>query len=171
RCVYDTVIKVFDSIYEIRQKQIFVAMPFKPELDFVYEAIKDAVENLNSAYDIELSPPIRIDKQITGYSYDIVDEILEQIQNAGLLIADLTDQNANVYYEVGYAQGLLRSQLGDSVKVLYLISNPSNPDEPFAPAKFDVQHYKMIPYKNAGNGVQELKDALERELKVFYGIK
>ena len=161
---------MFDSIYEIRQKQIFVAMPFKPELDFVYQAIRSTVEKLNNDYGIELPLPIRLDKQITGYSYDIVNEILVQIQNAGLIIADLTDQNANVYYEVGYAQGLLRSQLGNAAKVLYLISNPNNPNEPFAPAKFDVQHYKMIPYKNAGNGVQELKDALESELKVFYGI-
>ncbi|MDE5756237.1 MAG: hypothetical protein K2I23_04035 [Clostridia bacterium] len=166
-----SIVKVFDSIYEIRQKQIFVAMPFKPELDFVYQAIRSTVEKLNNKYGIELPTPIRIDKQITGYSYDIVDEILTQIQNAGLLIADLTDQNANVYYEVGYAQGLLQSQLGNAVKVLYLISNPSNPDDPFASAKFDVQHYKMLPYKNIGNGVQELKDALENELKVFYGIQ
>ncbi len=166
-----SIIKVFDSIYEIRQKQIFVVMPFKPELDFVYQAIVSTVEKLNNNYDIELLPPIRIDKQITGFSYDIVDEILDQIQNAGLLIADLTDQNANVYYEVGYAQGLLRSKAGEGVKVLYLISNPSNPTEPFTPAKFDVQHYKMLPYKNEGNGVQELKNALESELKAFYGIK
>ena len=166
-----SIIKVFDSIYEIRQKQIFVVMPFKPELDFDYQAIVSTVEKLNNNYDIELLPPIRIDKQITGFSYDIVDEILDQIQNAGLLIADLTDQNANVYYEVGYAQGLLRSKAGEGVKVLYLISNPSNPTEPFTPAKFDVQHYKMLPYKNEGNGVQELKNALESELKAFYGIK
>ena len=166
-----SIIKVFDSIYKIRQKQIFVAMPFKPELDFVYQAITSTVENLNNNYGIELPPPIRIDKQITGYSYDIVDEILAQIQKAGLLIADLTYQNANVYYEVGYAQGLLRSTKGEGVNVLYLISNPSNPTEPFAPAKFDVKHYKMLPYKNEGNGVQELKNALESELKAFYGIK
>lgn len=166
-----SIIKVFDSIYEIRRKQIFVAMPFKPELDFVYEAIKQTVNHLNNTYGIELPTPIRIDKQITGYSYDIVDEILDQIQNAGLLIADLTYQNANVYYEVGYAQGLLQSQLGSAVKVLYLISNPTNSDEPFVSAKFDVQHYKMIPYKNVGNGVQDLKNALESELKAFYGIQ
>lgn len=166
-----SIIKVFDSIYEIRKKQIFVAMPFKPELNFVYEAIESTVTKLNNDYGIELLPPIRIDKKITGYSYDIVEEILEQIENAGLLIADLTYQNANVYYEAGYALGLLRSQLGHAVKVLYLISNPSNPDEPFDSAKFDVEHYKMLSYKNAGNGVQELKNALERELKAFYGIK
>ena len=100
--------------------------------------------------------PIRIDKQIVGFSYDIVNEILENIKNAGLLIADLTDQNANVYYEVGYAQGLIKAKLGNTAEVLYLISNPDKPEDPFASAKFDVQHYKMISYKNDGNGVSEL---------------
>jgi len=165
-----SLIDVFDSIYEIRQKQVFVAMPFKPELDFVFEAICDTVSKINRDNDVELLMPIRIDKQIIGFSYDIVNEILENIKNAGLLIADLTEQNANVYYEVGYAQGLIKAKLGNTAEVLYLISNPQNPDEPFTSAKFDVQHFKMIPYKNVGNGVAELKENLERELKTFYCI-
>lgn len=165
-----SMIEVFNSIYEIRQKQIFVAMPFKSDLDFVFDAICDTVEKINRENGTDLLRPIRIDKQIIGFSYDIVDEILENIQNAGLLIADLTDQNANVYYEVGYAQGLIKARLENTAEVLYLISNPDKPDAPFATAKFDVQHYKMIPYKNAGNGVNELKTNLERELKAFYCI-
>lgn len=165
-----SIIEVFNSIYEIRQKQIFVAMPFKSDLDFVFEAICDTVDKINRENGTDLLRPIRIDKQIVGFTYDIVDEILENIKNAGLLIADLTDQNANVYYEVGYAQGLIKAKLGNTAEVLYLISNPDNPDEPFATAKFDVQHYKMIPYKNDGNGVDELKTNLEKELKAFYGI-
>lgn len=165
-----SLVDVFDSIFEIRTKQVFVAMPFKPELDFVYDAICDTVVKINRENGTDLLKPIRIDKQIVGFSYDIVNEILENIQNAGLLIADLTEQNANVYYEVGYAQGLIKAKLGNTAEVLYLISNPHKPDEPFATAKFDVQHYKMIPYKNDGNGVNELKANLEKELKTFYCI-
>ena len=165
-----SLIDVFNSIYEIRKKQVFVAMPFKKELDFVFEAICETVVKINREHGTDLLSPIRIDKQIVGFSYDIVNEILENIQNAGLLIADLTDQNANVYYEVGYAQGLINAKLGNTAEVLYLISNPDKPDEPFASAKFDVQHYKMIPYRNDGNGVNELKAKLEEELRTFYGI-
>lgn len=165
-----SMIDVFNSIYDIRKKQIFVAMPFKPELDFVFDAIRDTVAKINQENDTDLLMPIRIDKQIVGFSYDIVNEILENIKNAGLLIADLTDQNANVYYEVGYAQGLIKAKLGNTAEVLYLISNPDKPEDPFASAKFDVQHYKMISYKNDGNGVSELKASLEKELKTFYCI-
>ena len=63
-----------------------------------------------------------------------------------------------------------KAKLGNTAEVLYLISNPDKHDEPFATAQFDVQHYKMIPYKNVGNGVNELKANLEKELKVFYCI-
>lgn len=165
-----SMIEIFDKIYDIRTKRVFVAMPFKSELDFVFNAIYETIDKINRENHVELLPPIRIDKQIVGFSYDIVNEILESIKNAGLLIADLTEQNANVYYEVGYAQGLIEAKLGNTAEVLYLISNPEKPDEPFATAKFDVQHYKMIPYKNVGNGVDELKANLEKELKVFYCI-
>lgn len=165
-----SMIEVFNSIYEMRSKRIFVAMPFKPELDFVFDSICNAVKKINSENDVQLLEPIRIDKQIVGFSYDIVNEILANIQNAGLLIADLTEQNANVYYEAGYAQGLLKAKCGDTAEILYLISNPQNPDEPFCNAKFDVQHYKIIPYKNVGNGGLELQANIEKELRAFYCI-
>lgn len=165
-----SIISVFDSIYEIRQKQVFVAMPFMLELDFVYAAICEAVDEINTENEIDLPKPVRIDKQIVGFSYDIVSELLEQIKDAGLLIADLTAQNANVYYEAGFAQGLLRAGVGNTSQILYLISNPDNPDKPFDTAKFDVEHYKMIAYQNAGNGASELKANVKKELLAFYGI-
>jgi hypothetical protein len=165
-----SMIDVFNRIYEIRKKKIFVAMPFKPELDFVFNSICEVVKKINREYQIELLEPIRIDKQIVGFSYDIVNEILDNIQNAGLLIADLTEHNANVYYEAGFAQGLLKAKHGNTAEILYLISNPKKPDEPFSEAKFDVNHYKMISYKNDGNGTAKLKEDIERELKAFYGI-
>lgn len=165
-----SMIDTFNSIYDIRRKRIFVAMPFKEELDFVFDAICEVVDKINYENDTELETPIRIDKQIAGFSYDIVEEIFNNIQNAGLLIADLTYQNANVYYEAGFAQGLIRAKLGDAAKVLYLISNPDEPEKPIDAVKFDIQNYKLITYRNDGNAVAELKGCLEKELKAFYCI-
>lgn len=165
-----SIIDTFNTIYEIRKKQIFVAMPFDKELDFVYKAICDTIDKINRENKTDLLKPVRMDKQILGYSYDIIEEMLDKIQNAGLLIADLTYQNANVYYEAGFVQGLIRARLGDTTQVLYLVSNPKEPDKALEEAKFDVNHYKIIPYKNVGNGVDELKASLEAELKEFYCI-
>ncbi len=165
-----SMVETFDTIYEIRKKQIFVAMPFRDDLLFVYKAICEVVEKINRENGLELETPVRIDDWIVGHSYDIVDELLEQIKNAGLLIADLTYESANVYYEAGYAQGLLKAKIGNTAEILYLVSNPKEPDKPSDAAKFDVDHYKMILYKNEGNGVTQLKKDLEKELKAFYGI-
>lgn len=87
-----------------------------------------------------------------------------------MIIVHTKQRNANVYYEAGFAQGLIRAQLGATVQVLYLISNPTDPDKPFTDAKFDVDHFKILPYKNEGNGVAQLKADLEKELKAFYYI-
>ena len=166
----NSVIAIFDKLYEIRKKQIFVAMPFEPDLDFVFETVEKCVQKINTDFNAEIPAPVRIDKQITGFSYDIVQCILDNIKGAGLLIADLTNQNANVYYEAGYAQGLIHANLGNTTQILYLISNPKKPNDPFAEGKFDVNHYKIIPYKNTGNGKSELEENLIKELKAFYGI-
>lgn len=145
-------------------------MPFKNELHFVFDAICETIIKINRENGTEILPPIRIDKEIVGFSYDIVSEMLDKIQNAGLLIADLTEQNANVYYEAGFTQGLLRAKLGNPTQLLYLVSNPNDPEHPYGDIKFDVNHYKVIGYKNEGNGVSELKEKLEKELKAFYCI-
>jgi hypothetical protein len=49
---------------------------------------------------------IRIDHFNKGHSYTINDEILKVIEGTGLLIADLTFGNRNVYHEIGYLMGL-----------------------------------------------------------------
>ena len=87
-----------------------------------------------------------------------------------MLIADLTSNNANVYYEAGYAQGMIHAKMGNTAQILYLISNPQKPDEPFEEAKLDLRNHRMIPYKNTGNGQFELEDSLFKELKAFYGL-
>lgn len=46
-----------------------------------------------------------------AHSYTITDEILTAIENSGLLIADLTHGNKNVYREVGYLMGLNQGRL------------------------------------------------------------
>lgn len=166
----ESLIKIFTHVYDNINNKIFVAMPFDPNLDFVFKIIKRSIDKINKEFDLAIPEPVRIDKQIEGFSYDIPKSILRHIREAKLVIADLTNQNANVYYEAGYAQGLIHAKLGNTAQILYLISNPQNPDDPFAAGKFDVNHYKMIPYKNTGNGTAELEENLIKELKAFYGI-
>ena len=166
----NSLIKIYSQIYSTKDKQIFVAMPFDDNLDFVFDSILHCIEQINQDYGLELPKPIRIDKKNTGFSYDIVQTIFDGINNAGLLIADLTYDNPNVFFEAGYAQALIDSKIGTTAQILYLISNPQFPDDPFMNVKFDVRNYKMISYKNSGNGASELERKLMDELKAFYNI-
>ena len=55
-------IAIFDKLYDIRRKQIFVAMPFDDKLHFVMESIKRCVQKINDEFHLEIPVPIRIDE-------------------------------------------------------------------------------------------------------------
>jgi hypothetical protein len=91
-------LKVFASWRQrSRQDCCFVMMPFLDKFDNVYHVVKRAAEDYASCRCVradEIAAPGRI-----------TDDIYEHIQKAKFLVADITDQNANVYYEVGVAHG------------------------------------------------------------------
>ena len=76
---------------------VFVAMPFRDRFSDVYElGIKPACEAAGAVCQ-------RVDEQI--YRESIPVRIHQQIEAAHLVIAEVTEPNLNVYYEVGYARG------------------------------------------------------------------
>jgi uncharacterized protein (TIGR00725 family) len=97
--------------------KVFVIMPFKDELNPVWEAIQRVFESTH--YKI---PPnlkcTRADEKLTG---KVVKSILDQIYAAPFVIADLTGNNPNVLFETGYSEGigqgalLINQSPGDSV--------------------------------------------------------
>lgn len=62
----------------------------------------------------------------------VVEQIWEQIQKARVLLADLTDRNANVFYELGLAH---------AAKKPVVFTSPKVEDVPF-----DLQHLRVIIY-------------------------
>jgi hypothetical protein len=79
-------------------RHVFVAMRFESGLNNVYNyGIKGAVEKQQFVCE-------RLDKDyITG---DIVERIRNRIATSAFVIADLTGESPNVFYEVGYADAL-----------------------------------------------------------------
>ncbi len=79
-------------------KKAFCAMPFSPDLDDRYFfGIKMASER--SGYLCQRSD----ERFFTG---DILVQIHKDISEADVIIADISGNNPNVYYEVGFAQAL-----------------------------------------------------------------
>ena len=83
---------------EEKPRSVFVIMPFAAAFDDVYEfGIKASVETLG--WDCR-----RADEVI--HNRDIMCKVCQGIRQARFVIADLTGQNANVFYELGMAHAL-----------------------------------------------------------------
>lgn len=103
----------------------FVMMPFAAPLGGYYESVyKPAIEKAGLQ-------PVRADAEIFGAG-KIMDQVWSGIQNANVLVAELTSRNPNVFYELGLAHALR--------KPVVLVS--SNEDD----VPFDLQHIRVIYY-------------------------
>lgn len=104
----------------------FVLMPFSKKFDDTYElAIQPACEQAGAYAE-------RVDKQI--FTGSILERVFNQISKADLIIADMSERNPNVFYEVGYAHALGKTTI--------LLTNQTD-DIPF-----DFKHYPHIVYNN-----------------------
>lgn len=103
----------------------FVMMPFREPYGSYYEKIyKPAIEKAGLK-------PVRADDEIFGTG-KIIDQIWSGINEAKVLIAELTTRNANVFYELGLAHAL--------EKPVVLVS--SNEED----VPFDLNHIRVIYY-------------------------
>ena len=126
----------------VKSREVFVIMSFEEQsrLDDFQDAVKIICEEREFVAD-------RIDKRPIGESYDIVERIHRDIETCGFVIADLTNERPNVYYEVGYARGLGKP-------VILTIAEGEK-------VHFDIAGKKIITWK----GHKDLRDQLDPELK------
>jgi len=118
----------------------FVLMPFDKSFDDVYKlGIKEAAKEVGIKAE-------RLDDQI--FDSNMLDKIYKEIEKADLIIADMSDRNANVFYEVGYA---------DARKKLVLLLTSDAKDIPF-----DFLHRPHIIYNKS---ITNLKKELIERLK------
>lgn len=78
-------------------KLVFVIISFTSDMDPIFEGIKAAGE----AHGLRVE---RV-KDVLG-DYRITNKIIEMIHKARLIVADLTHERPNVYFELGYGRGL-----------------------------------------------------------------
>src|SRR5688572_13651792 len=76
-------------------QKAFVVMPFSRELTDIYEL------GIKAGCELAGVTCTRVDEQI--FSEHILKRIYQQIDDADLIIAEMTGRNPNVFYEVGYA--------------------------------------------------------------------
>lgn len=72
-------------------------MAFVDDMEPVFEGIRDAAK----AADLEAK---RV-KDVVG-DYQISNKLIEMIHDSTIIVADLTHERPNVYFELGYARGI-----------------------------------------------------------------
>lgn len=158
-------IRIFEKVAQARSRQIFVSMQFSADTKANFEAIRAAVDDLNSTHKLDIRlRPIRIDQFDTGYSYQINDEILRLIEECGYLIADLTGGNKNVYHEIGYLMGLNQGK-GQKHENFLLLHNGGIGDVE-KDVGFNLTAIKQLRVSDTNS----LREQIKRQIAVFYGL-
>lgn len=158
-------IKIFGKIAQSRKRQVFVSMQFSEDTKPNFVAIKSAVDDLNAKHDLDIEiRPIRIDQFDTGFSYEINAEVLRLIEDSGLLIADLTHGNKNVYQEIGYLMGLNQGK-GLAHENFLLIHNGSIGDVK-KDIGFNIAGIKQLRLSDTNS----LREEVKKQVSVFYGL-
>jgi len=118
----------------------FVLMPFDPKFGEVYDVIRETLQS--EALNMECN---RADD---FHRPHIVETILKEMVRAEYIIADLTESNANVFYELGLAHSIK-----DIDKVVILTQ-----DMKYVP--FDLRQFRCIVYDQSIAGSKKLSSEL-----------
>ncbi|MBD3340649.1 MAG: hypothetical protein GF353_16195 [Candidatus Lokiarchaeota archaeon] len=115
----------------------FVIMSFDKEFDDVYDCIKESIKTSIPGKEVNC---FRLDEIKTAGK--ISDDLLKSIQESVICIADLTSNNPNVMWEVGYAMALKKPLVTISQDIKNL--------------PFDLKDWRTIKY---------CRDSLSKTLK------
>jgi len=136
----------FESIrVNVARPRAFVATQFTAPFDRIWDRV------IRKALEAEEFNPIRID-EVAG-SKPILTDIKRHVAEAAVVIAEITPLNANVLYEVGYADALK--------KPLILLAQAGTK------LPFDIQGYRTVFYEDVIGGEVELTENLQKQLKAI----
>ena len=126
-----------------RKHDIFVLMPFLARLKPVYD---DHIKNVASGLELTVA---RADDFFSAHS--VMADVWSGIFDARVVIADCTERNPNVFYEIGLAHVLGRPAI--------LITQ--SPDD----VPFDLRHVRFIHYTFTPIGMADFEKALGETLR------
>lgn len=131
--------------FVLNEQMVFVLSPFRDPFDIIYEDhLKPSVESrglqCTRADDIYDNRPI-------------MEDIWQRINEAGLVIAELTGRNANVFYETGVAH-----TVGKEVVLI----TQSMEDVPF-----DLRHLRCIVYEYTPRSMTVFEENLKNTISTI----
>lgn len=161
-------VEMYENFAQQKGHEIFVSMAFgKDETENHYMVIERVVREINN----EIKPTVplvvrRVDCMDRGWAYEINHVIGESIMGCGLLIANLTYVNPNVYHEVGLAMGGALARNRDPGSNMLLILDTSVEKEK-CDVGFNLWSFRQIRFTQS----EILGQKLKNEILVHFGFK
>lgn len=160
-------IEVLRGTYPIRRSQLAVLLrgsaPVEAELisiettENIAFVVMQFTDEFNALFK-EVIAPVCKSFDFTAVRADdiynnglIIEDIARSIRESSMVIADITPNNPNVYYEVGYAHGLAKPTI--------LLAEKSRGSLPF-----DVSGHRTIFYDNTIGGKSNVEEKLKRHI-------
>lgn len=164
-----SLVEVFESVLSARSREVFVSMQFGTPAgeEPVYKAIKEAIDAVNTKHGLQADlalTPVRIDHVNKGHSYTIADDILKVVNGCGLLIADLTQGNKNVYHEVGFLMELNQGRTAEQNNFILLADNKQIQSD--AAIGFNLRHWQQVRFDDTLDLKTKLVAALEAHFRL-----
>lgn len=133
-----------------KEPSVFCIMKFEPAFDDLYQdVIKPQCEKLGLR-------AIRADESYA--STPIINDIIQEISESSIIICDITMDNPNVFYELGYAHALRKT-------TILLADRQKRTNLPF-----DVSGYRTIFYENTIAGKKRIEEALRKYIATAVGV-
>lgn len=146
----ENIIELFEDYFE-KSINVFVAMEFPGKSEIkaynkAYQTAIDKVKSKNPTIKLHLFPVMTH----KGKSFDLLNNLLDRIDKSGIVIADITNSNPNVIYELGYARS--------AKKHIIIVCEESY----FKKVPFDFEHDLRRSYKKTA--LTELEDVVYTDL-------
>jgi hypothetical protein len=147
-CMADHIIRVTDFHVTPAKPRAFIVMEFSSPFNEIYvDVIKKACEDNG----VEA---VRAD-EIYGPGL-IIGDVVQEILRSKLIIADVTPQNANVFFEVGYGFALNKPTILLAEKTTKL--------------PFDLSAFRVLFYENSIAGKAKIEQGLQKHIKAILGV-
>ena len=165
-------IAMFDQIHQAKKNEIFISMQFgDSQSELIFEKIVRSIELFNFKHkDISLrATPIRIDRKVEASTSSIPKAIREAIKSCGLIIADLSSANINVYHEIGYAMGVAESNnMIPNIILLYKENTDHNKDSKDVDkfVGFNLRNLSQLRFRE----YDQLVEGLVKRREKHYGV-
>jgi len=137
-------VNIYDIEIESHKPKAFVVMQFSEEYNLLYsEVIKPVTES--AGYEC-----VRGDEFYA--STPILNDIIKSIRDSKVIIAEITPNNPNVFYEIGYAHAINKPTI--------LICDSKREKLPF-----DISSFRTLFYENSIAGKTKVEESLEKYLE------